>query len=97
MRVQQIDLSYTDEAGDTLGGATLHVQSRTLSAGGLHPGTAGSPRSQGTRTADAAGAETPDPRSPQIDLIRFGRSQKKRAIIQIVSNRLQTGLKISLD
>lgn len=31
MRVQQIDLSYTDEAGDTLGGATLHVQSRTLS------------------------------------------------------------------
>ena len=31
MRVQQIDLSYTDEAGDTLGGATLHVQSTTLS------------------------------------------------------------------
>ncbi|MCY4388987.1 MAG: hypothetical protein OXC18_17990 [Desulfurellaceae bacterium] len=31
MRVQQIDLSYTDKAGDTLGGATLHVQSRTLS------------------------------------------------------------------
>lgn len=31
MRVQQIDLSYTDEAGDTLGGVTLHVQSRTLS------------------------------------------------------------------
>ena len=31
MRVQQIDLSYTDETGDTLGGATLHVQSKTLS------------------------------------------------------------------
>ena len=31
MRAQQIDLSYTDEAGDTLGGATLHVQSKTLS------------------------------------------------------------------
>ena len=31
MRVQQIDLSYTDEAGDTLRGATLHVQSTTLS------------------------------------------------------------------
>ena len=31
MRVQQIDLSYTDEAGETLGGATLHVQSKTLS------------------------------------------------------------------
>ena len=31
MRVQQIDLSYTDAAGDTLRGATLHVQSKTLS------------------------------------------------------------------
>ena len=31
MRVQQIDLSYADEAGDTLGGATLHVQSTTRS------------------------------------------------------------------
>ena len=31
MRVQQIDLSYADESGDTLGGATLHVQSTTLS------------------------------------------------------------------
>ena len=31
MRVQQIDLSYADNAGDTLGGATLHVQSTTLS------------------------------------------------------------------
>lgn len=31
MRVQQIDLSYADETGDTLGGATLHVQSTTLS------------------------------------------------------------------
>ena len=31
MRVRQIDLSYADEAGDTLGGATLHVQSTTLS------------------------------------------------------------------
>ena len=31
MRVQQIDLSYADEAGDALGGATLHVQSTTLS------------------------------------------------------------------
>ena len=31
MRVQQIDLSYEDESGDTLGGATLHVQSTTLS------------------------------------------------------------------
>ena len=31
MRVQQIDLSYADDAGDTLGGATLHVQSTTLS------------------------------------------------------------------
>ena len=31
MRVQQIDLSYADEAGDTLGGAILHVQSTTLS------------------------------------------------------------------
>ena len=30
MRVQQIDLSYTDEAGDTLGGAILHIQSKTL-------------------------------------------------------------------
>lgn len=30
MRVRQIDLSYADEAGDTLGGATLHVQSKTL-------------------------------------------------------------------
>lgn len=31
MRVQQIDLSYEDESGDTLGEATLHVQSTTLS------------------------------------------------------------------
>ena len=31
MRVQQIDLSYADDAGDTLGEATLHVQSTTLS------------------------------------------------------------------
>lgn len=31
MRVQQIDLSYADESGDTLGEATLHVQSTTLS------------------------------------------------------------------
>ncbi len=31
MRVQQIDLSYADEAGETLRGATLHVQSKTLS------------------------------------------------------------------
>lgn len=31
MRVRQIDLSYADESGDTLGGATLHVQSTTLS------------------------------------------------------------------
>ena len=31
MRVQQIDLSYADEIGETLGGATLHVQSKTLS------------------------------------------------------------------
>lgn len=31
MRVQQIDLSYTGEAGETLGEATLHVQSKTLS------------------------------------------------------------------
>ncbi len=31
MRVQQIDLSYTDAAGDTLGEATLQVQSKTLS------------------------------------------------------------------
>ncbi len=31
MRVQQIDLSYADDAGDILGGATLYVQSKTLS------------------------------------------------------------------
>jgi len=31
MRVRQIDLSYADDAGDTLGGATPHVQSTTLS------------------------------------------------------------------
>ena len=31
MRIQQIDLSYADETGDILGGATLHVQSKTLS------------------------------------------------------------------
>ena len=30
MRVQQIDVSYADGAGETLGGATLHVQSKTL-------------------------------------------------------------------
>ncbi len=30
MRVQQIDLSYADEARDVLGGAILHVQSKTL-------------------------------------------------------------------
>ncbi len=31
MRVQQIDLSYADDAGDTLEGAILHVRSITLS------------------------------------------------------------------
>ena len=31
MRVQQIDVSYADEAGETLRGAILHVQSKTLS------------------------------------------------------------------
>ena len=31
MRVQQIDLSYADDAGDILEGAILHVQSTTLS------------------------------------------------------------------
>ena len=31
MRVQQIDMHYADEMGATLAGATLHVQSKTLS------------------------------------------------------------------
>ena len=96
MRVQQIDLSYTDKAGDTLGGATLHVQSRTLSGQEVYTQVSLEAREVRALEQRCGGAETPDPRT-SIDLIRFGRSQKKRAIIQVVSNRLQTGLKISLD